>query len=344
MTIARSQLIDVSVTPWYHLISKTVRGALLLDEGDFDRKQWIEDRLQLLASVFAIDVAGYAILNNHLHVLANLQTDRMADWDNEEVLSRWFRIHPPRVNRKPVDITPEFLSEHAKDDEFVAEVRKRLGDVGWFMKSLKEPIARLANQADNTTGAFWQSRYKSIAVLDNEALLAVSAYIDLNVFAAGMSPTPEESPHTSLRTRVHHCQINGRIADLQAAKVSTVAGVLATQDLEADLWLSPIEDRRHRDASSRPGLLDGFSLGSYLQLVDWTSRIVREGKATIGAEVRSLLDRLDTTAESWVYTLHKLLTTERHTGNAFAFNRNRLRQAAAHLGRHHLANLNGCRT
>ena len=30
MTVARSQLVDVSVTPWYRVISKTVRGAFLL--------------------------------------------------------------------------------------------------------------------------------------------------------------------------------------------------------------------------------------------------------------------------------------------------------------------------
>ncbi len=66
MTIARSLLVDVGVTPWYHLISKTVRGAFLLAEGKTDRKQWIEDRLQELANVFAIEVAGFAILDNHL--------------------------------------------------------------------------------------------------------------------------------------------------------------------------------------------------------------------------------------------------------------------------------------
>ena len=66
MTIARSLLVDVGVTPWYHLISKTVRGAFLLAEGETDRKQWIEDRLQELANVFAIEVAGFAILDSHV--------------------------------------------------------------------------------------------------------------------------------------------------------------------------------------------------------------------------------------------------------------------------------------
>ena len=50
MTIARSKLVDTSVSLWYHCISRCVRRAFLLSEGDdgenSDRKAWIENRLQ----------------------------------------------------------------------------------------------------------------------------------------------------------------------------------------------------------------------------------------------------------------------------------------------------------
>jgi len=48
MTIARAQLIDPTVTRWYHCITRCVRRAFLLGERGFDRKQWIEDRLKEL--------------------------------------------------------------------------------------------------------------------------------------------------------------------------------------------------------------------------------------------------------------------------------------------------------
>jgi hypothetical protein len=64
------------------------------------------------------------------------------------------------------------------------------------MKCLKEPLARLANRQDGCTGAFFEGRFKSIAILDQESLLSVAAYIDLNPVAAGIVPLPEQSPHT----------------------------------------------------------------------------------------------------------------------------------------------------
>jgi hypothetical protein len=53
------------------------------------------------------------------------------------------------------------------------------------MKCLKEPLARLANRQDQTRGAFFEERFKSIAILDEESLLDACAYIDLNPVAAG---------------------------------------------------------------------------------------------------------------------------------------------------------------
>jgi hypothetical protein len=110
--------------------------------------------------------------------------------------------------------------------------------------------------------------------------------------------------------------------------------------LEETIWLCPIEDRRALD-SSREGMLEGFSLGSYLLLVDYTGRLFREGKALISAELSGILERLGSSAESWRARLEKL-RTGRLLGRFFAATRERLRQVAARLGVHHLANLGGC--
>ena len=335
MTVPRSELVDVEVTPWYHLISKTVRGGFLLGQGQTDRKQWIEDRLQELASIFALEVAGFAALDNHLHVLVRLSPEVAADWSDEEVVRRWARLFPPRGRkRKPIAVTKQWVRQQVQDKKHVRTLRERLCELGWFMKCLKEPLARLANREDGCEGAFWQPRYKSIAILDEEALLACCAYIDLNPLAAGLVQVPEKSPHTSIRQQ-------GRLQDLQAARQGSVIAARVARGMERGLWLCPLEDRRAQGAR-RAGLLEGFSLGSYLQLIDWTSRLVRRGKASVSQDVASILDRLGTNAQVWQTTMGKLFGRSRALGVAFAFRRERLATAAAKRGRHHLANLNGC--
>jgi hypothetical protein len=115
-----------------------------------------------------------------------------------------------------------------------------------------------------------------VAILDEESLLATCAYIDLNPVAAGIAATPEASPYTSVKARVDHATEQGRTADLEAAEQGSVAGSRASAGIEESLWLCPIEDRRRLD-SAREGMLEGFSLGSYLLLVDYTGRLFREG-------------------------------------------------------------------
>ena len=218
MTVARSQLVDVSVTRYYHCISRCVRRAFLCGEGFEHRKQWIEDRLQTLSGCFAVSVCGFAVMDNHLHVLVRLDADAVNAWSAEEVVRRWITAYPPKsATGEEIEVSQAWIDHQVKDEPRVAVLRARLASLGWFMKALKEPLSRMANKEDDCKGTFWESRYKSIAILDEEALLATCAYIDLNPVAAGVATTPETSPHTSVRQRVQHAQAKGKLEALKAA-------------------------------------------------------------------------------------------------------------------------------
>ncbi len=52
-----------------------------------------------------------------------------------------------------------------------------------------------------------------MAILDEEALLATCAYIDLNPITAGISEVPEASAHTSIKERVDHVEAQGRTGE-----------------------------------------------------------------------------------------------------------------------------------
>ena len=179
-----------------------------------------------------------------------------------------------------------------------------------------------------------------MAILDEESLLATCAYIDLNPVAAGIAAVPEASEHTSIKERVDHVKAQGRTKDLKAAQKGSVAGSLASVGLEDSHWLCPIEDRRRLD-SSREGMLEGFSLGSYLLLVDYTGRLYRDGKAVISREVTAILERLGSSAEIWQARLTRL-SQGLLLGRFFAASRQRLRDLAQRLGLRRVPNLSGC--
>ena len=71
--------------------------AAVCGEGFEHRKQWIEDRLELLAANFAVSVCGFAVMDDHFHVLARLDPRAASEWSDEKVVRRWMAVYPPRT-------------------------------------------------------------------------------------------------------------------------------------------------------------------------------------------------------------------------------------------------------
>ncbi len=140
--------------------------------------------------------------------------------------------------------------------------------------------------------------------------------------------------------RAEHVEAMGETAKLEAATGGSVAGSRASAGVDESLWLSPIEDRRVLD-SSREGMFVGFSLGSYLLLVDYSGRLYREGKTAISADLAGIFERLGSNAKSWQRRQEKLRKGQLF-GRFFAVSRARLAEVAQRLGVRHVANLGGC--
>lgn len=322
MTTARSKIVDLNVTRYYHCISRCVRGAFLCGGGFEHRKQWLENRLEHLSVYFAVSVAGFAVMDNHLHVLVRIDPDTAKEWSEEEVVRRWLSVYPPRgIDFEDPDNVKMWIECYSQNPEKVAEYRLRLANMGWFMKALKEPLSRLANREDGCRGAFWEGRFKSIAILDEEALLATCAYIDLNPVAAGIAQTPENSRHTSIRQRVRHFARLRKLDVLRSVHRGTVTASRSMGNVEQSHWLIPIEDRRpytrSKTTTNREGMLEKFTLGNYLLLVEYTGRLFRKGKVRIGAGIKQVFERLESSLELWGDRLKKLLTTKVPRGIRF---------------------------
>jgi hypothetical protein len=314
MPIPRSVLVDRTVSGLYHCISRCVRRAFLCGDGFDHRRDWIQNRTRELSKIFAIDVGAYAVLSNHFHVVLRNAPERAGSWSARDVVARWARVHPASIRewaeaapaksgprREPLS-DADAIALLARDDACVAMLRDRLSDLSWFMRELKEPLARLANREDEVTGCFWEGRFRSPRLLDDAATLAGMVYVDLNVIRAHLAETPEQSDHTSVQDRIHVRQLfekrSGRRKRAPRRAVTLVDGAKKTRTAEDGIWLAPI-DRR----ADERGLLP-LTLDEYLTLVDATGRLARSGKrGTIPAGLPPLLERLQIDASAWFATL-----------------------------------------
>ena len=280
MTLPRSSLVSLASTPYYHCVGRCVRRAFLCGQDQFSgrsfehRRGWIVERLAVLSSVFAIDVAAYAVMSNHYHVVVRIDAELAASWSLDEVLARWCRLFAghPLVQRYLAN--PDISSaELDKVKAFVKLYRARLCDLSWFMRCLNEYIARMANEEDGCSGRFWEGRFKSQALLDEAALIACMAYVDLNPIRAAMAETPEASDYTSIQQRINEVNVSAPVKteDL-AAVIPKLMGFAGRLDCDEGL---PCE------------------LKDYLELVDWSSRAIHPNKrGKIGDQQPKILQRL----------------------------------------------------
>jgi hypothetical protein len=125
--------------------------------------------------------------------------------------------------------------------------------------------------------------------------------------------------------------------DVEQIRNGSVAAQAVSGDIEDSLWLVPIEDRQ-RQGSLRKGIVEGFTLGQYLLLVDYTSRVVRKGKAVVSSELEGVFERLGSSAEIWSQRI-KRLHEKTWIGRFLSASRDRLRELAGKLGVRHLANI-----
>ncbi len=286
----------------YHCISRCVRRGFLcgfdaLTGRDFShRKMWIVDRLRCLVSIFAVEVLAYAIMETHNHNVLRTRPDLVTNWSDFEVATRWLTLFPRHRDKKrrPIPATTEEISLLAAQTGRIAELRKRLSSVSWFMGRLNEFIAREANREDKVKGRFWEGRFKCQVLLDEAAIASCMVYVDLNPIRAGLAKTPEDSDFTSIQERIR----------IWRKERSTMQGIPSAESEAAvsgqfpGSWLCPIDSE-----SERCGIL-GMTALEYFDLVDKSGRIARPNKrGAIEADLAPILLRIGVNPDAWFETV-----------------------------------------
>jgi REP element-mobilizing transposase RayT len=304
MALPRSKYVRDGEEGVYHCFSRCVRRAFLygfdaFTNRDFShRKAWLVDRLHFLATIFAIEVCAYSIMENHYHSILRTRPDIVAGWSDWEVASRWLTLFPkhPKLKGALIPIE-EQIRALADCPERIAQLRKRLCSLSWFLGRLNEFIARAANKEDQVKGRFWESRFKCQGLLDDAAVAACMVYVDLNPIRAGLAATPEESDFTSIQERIRAWQEEMTAA---ASIPPNAAQDIPSRSLRKDApcWLCPISSE-----SQRAGILH-MTAAEYFNLVDQSGRLLRPDKrGGIDAGLKPILLRIGANPDAWVDTI-----------------------------------------
>lgn len=214
-------------------------------------------------------------MSNHTHVVLYVDDKKANRLSDKAILLRWYKLSKMTpLGQKFLHGEPLSDGQQAFLNKEVAEYRARLSSISWFMRMLNEYIARCANKEDECTGHFWEGRFKSQALLDESALLACMAYVDLNPVRAKAASTPEQSDYTSIKKRC------------QSVKESKQPKLLAR-------FVGGMNKYKSKGIP--------FELESYLLLVEQTGRCIGTDKpGYIKHHLPSILKRLNFEPENWL--------------------------------------------
>ena len=204
-------------------------------------------------------VTGFVTeMSDHYHVLVEVVPTRVSGWEDEEVARRWERLSPRHDEEGSIARREALM----KNEERMNEIRERLGSLSWFMRYINEPIARAANREDGCKGRFWSGRFRSIALLDEGAVVGCLAYVDLNPMRAKLAQRVEEAPYTSVKRRVMGDEQGG----VPLASLSTL----------------------------------GLTMSSYRALLEWTVEVDRGSVAEPDGTVCEVVERFGHGPAGWL--------------------------------------------
>ena len=303
---ARRKLLGEPRQAVFHCWNRCVRRAFLCGQDpltgkDFShRRDWIIDREEQLAGLFAIDIEFRAELSNHLHLVLRPMPRVVRRWAAAEVVRRWLTITrlAQCFGDEVPSPDPRKVAALARDKPWVAKLRRRLCSISWFMGILCENIARRANREDGCKGRFFEGRFCCRECTDLNAILLCGIYVDLNPYRAGEVDHPLGSRYTSIHQRL---ESRGRRKPSAQGPAGWLGELTLPPERKGDEALAAGSRTKRR--ASDLGLLP-ISLADYAQLLQWTAQQLKSGqRETIPADLATVLDHFEVRQDHWLDTV-----------------------------------------
>ena len=171
----------------YHVVSRTALDGFPF--GEVEKERFV-NLLKNYSEIYFTEILGYAILDNHFHLVCKMLPD--SSFSDDEIKQRFRALYGKDKYFNP-DQIPHF--------------RERWASLSRFLQELKQTFSRYYNKLHDRKGTLWAERFKSVIVENGETLVNCLAYVDLNPVRAGIVEKPEDYRWCSLG---YHAQTSNK--------------------------------------------------------------------------------------------------------------------------------------
>lgn len=178
---------------YYHCISRVAFKRFIFHELE---KENFAKIMRLYEEFCQVRVVTFCIVSNHIHVFLRVPrrpgpeampgdaelVEMVRKASGKEAAGR-LRHNLERLRKE---------SRHEAAEALRERFLRRMWDVSWYMRLLKQRFTNWYNRAHDNCGTLWEGRFTSVLVEGaGTSLVAMATYVDLNPVRARMVQEPE---------------------------------------------------------------------------------------------------------------------------------------------------------
>ncbi len=181
---------------FYHVYSRIVDKQLIICERE---KRFFHVWMRRLERFSGVQVVTYCLMSNHFHVLVRVPEKAKMPSLDEPVLRRLLPLiySGRQLSDALLEIDRASAAQDSGNSLWLQEVIDRYDarrhDLSSFIKDLKQRFTQWYNSHNARTGTLWEDKFHSVLVEgDENTLLTIAAYIDLNPIRANLVADPKD--------------------------------------------------------------------------------------------------------------------------------------------------------
>ncbi len=196
--MSKPRILRTNTVAFYHVYSRIVDRQLLIGDAE---KRFFHQWMRRLERFSGVEVVTYCLMSNHFHMLVRVpEKERMPMLNGGQLRDLLPLLYSGRQLQEAVaELERAELASTGTSGgsgwlhEILQRYHARRYDLSSFVKDLKQRFSQWYNGRHQRVGTLWEDKFHSVLVEgDENMLLTMAAYIDLNPIRASLVDDPKD--------------------------------------------------------------------------------------------------------------------------------------------------------